>query len=83
MICFFFYQTNLVFIDILDSSVTIYLHFYLLIFDIQRIFDVLRSSSSVPTPFFIKTGKVLSLKMFLLYLNFHETFFPINGEINF
>ena len=30
--------------------------------------------------FFIRTSKVLSLKMFLLYLNFHETFFPVNGD---
>ena len=30
---------------------TVYLHFYLLNFDIRRIFDILRSSSSAPTPF--------------------------------
>ena len=43
-------------------SVTVYLYFYLLIFDIRRIFDVLQSSSSAPTPFFIKTGKVSASK---------------------
>ena len=30
---------------------TVYLHFYILIFDIGHIFDVLRSSSTAPTPF--------------------------------
>ena len=58
---------------------TVYLHFYLLNFDIRRIFNVLRSSSSTPTPFLQK----LVLKMFLLCLNFHETFFPVYGESNF
>ena len=32
----------------------VYLHFYLLNFDIRHIFDVLRSSPSAPTPFFCK-----------------------------
>ena len=53
---------------------TVYLHFDLLIFDILRIIDILRSSSSAPTSF--------SLKMFLFCPIFQEMFLPVDGENN-
>ena len=58
-----------------------YLHFYLLKFDILRIFDILPSSVSAPTLFY-KTSKFFSLETFLLCFIFHETFLPINSENN-
>ena len=51
---------------------TVYLHFYHLNFDIRRIFNVLGSSSSTPTPFFTKTST-----QNVLIMPFHETFFPV------
>ena len=83
IIRFFFSQTNLVFIDILDSFSNSLFTFLPFDFWYSTYFRCSTEFIQCPYAFFIKTGKVLSLKMFLLYLNFHETFFPVNGESNF
>ena len=83
IIRFFFSQTNLVFIDILDSfchSLFTFLPFH---FWYSTYFRCSTEFIQCPYVFFIKTSKVLSLKMFLLCLNFHETFSPVNGKNNF
>ena len=83
IIRFFFSQTNLVFIDILDSFSNSLFTFLPFDFWYSTYFRCSTEFIQCPYAFFIKTSKVLSLKMFLLYLNFHETFFPVNGESNF
>ena len=83
IIRFFFSQTSLVFIHILDTfchSLSTFLPFD---FWYSTYFRCSVEFIQWPYVFFIKTSKVLSTKMFLLCLNFHEIFFPVNGENKF
>ena len=80
---FFFSQTNLVFTDIFDSFCHSLFTFLPFDFWYSTYFRCSTEFIQCPYAFFIKTNNVLILKMFLLYLNFHETFFPVNGESNF
>ena len=58
---------------------TVYLRIYLFNFDIRRIFNVLRSSSSAPTPFFIKT----STQNVLIVLIFMKHSSLLTEKVNF
>ena len=83
---FVFAQTNLVLklnqylLTYWIAFDTVYLHLYLLTFDILGIFDLPRRLSSAPTLFY-KTSKVFNIKMSLLSFIFHESFLPVNGKI--
>ena len=88
---FFFSQTNQIFHTLTNRVylltywivfAILYLHFYLLFFDILQIFDILRSSYSAPKLFFQKISKLFSLKMFLLCFIVHETVLPVNSKNN-
>ena len=83
IIRFFFSQTNLVFIDILDSFCHCLFIFLPFDFWYSTYFRCSAEFIQCPYVFFIKASKVLNLKMFLFCLNFHEKFFPANGENNF
>ena len=83
IIRFFFSRTNLVFIDILYSFSNSLFTFLPFDFWYSTYFWCSTAFVQCPYAFFIKSSKVFSLKMFLLFLNFHKTFFPVNGESNF
>ena len=80
IIRFFLSQANLVFIDILHSFSNSLFTFLAFDFWYSTYFQCSTEFMQCLYAFFIKTSKVLSIKMFLLCLNFHETFFPLNGD---
>ena len=73
---FFFSQTNLVFIDILDSFCHSLLTF--LSFDFWHSTEFIQWSYI----FFVKASKIFSIRIFLLCHIFHKIFLRVNGENN-